>query len=210
MVQVFTFNPFQENTYVIYDQTGECVIIDPGCYDNYEEQTLLNFLKEKNLKPVRLINTHCHIDHILGNAFISSKFSLNLEINQNELPVLESGERVATMYGLNYSPSPEARVFLGEKDTLKFGQSELRIILAPGHSPGSICFYNEREDYLIAGDVLFHESIGRTDLPLGHHDTLIRSIKTKLFLLPESCKVFPGHGPSTTIGHEKKFNPFLN
>lgn len=210
VVTFLTFNAFQENTYIVYDETGECIIFNPGCSDDYENNQLIDTLKKLNLKPVRLINTHCHIDHILGNKFVSDTFNLPLEIHEGELGMLERGPTVAAMYGipyLNHSPIPSQ--FLNEKDEIIFGNSKLKIILTPGHSPASLSFYNEKNCFLIAGDVLFKDSIGRTDLPGCNHALLISSIKEKLFMLPEETVVWPGHGESTTIGYEKKNNPFV-
>lgn len=211
MIQIasFTFNPFQENTYVLYDETNECVIIDPGCYNERERQTLRDFIASKELKPVRLLNTHCHIDHVFGNAFVASEYMLGLEIHHADLPVLESLPRVAHMYQLNAQESPEPASFLDEGDQVKFGNSTLDILFTPGHSPGSITFYNKEQKIAIVGDVLFHLSIGRTDLPGGDYNTLIASIKNKLFQLDDDVKVYSGHMESTSIGFERKNNPFL-
>lgn len=208
-VDFFTFNPFQENTYILSDETKQCIIIDPGCYDSNEKDELAAFIENQKLKPVKLINTHCHIDHVLGNKFIADKYNLQLELNFLEIPLLRAVGNYASMYGIYCDPSPEPFALLKEGDVLKFGNTSLQILLTPGHSPGSICLYNEKEKLLIAGDVLFQMSIGRTDLPGGDYDTLIKSIREKLFILPDDVKVCPGHGPATTIGFEKKNNPFL-
>lgn len=211
MVKVvsFTFNPFQENTYILYDETKECIIFDPGCSNTAEKQELTGFIEENELKPVRLINTHCHLDHILGNGFIAEKYSLSLEIHKGELPVLNHAPRSAAMYGVTIEPSPEPAKFIEEGDIITFGNAQLIAILTPGHSPASLSFYCARDNFVIAGDVLFHGSIGRTDLPGGDFNTLINSIKTKLLILPDETKVYPGHMGATTIGFEKEHNPFL-
>lgn len=208
-VDFFTFGPFQENTYILSDETSECLIIDPGCYDDEERNTLVAFLEKNNLKPVKLLNTHCHIDHVFGNKFIAEKYSLGLEIHKKDLKVLESLMSVAHLYGLNAEPSPEPKIFLEEGDKITFGKSELDILFTPGHSPGSICFVSNEQKFVIGGDVLFYGSIGRTDLPGGHHATLIESIKTKLFPLGDDFTVYSGHGPETKIGFERKNNPFV-
>lgn len=209
-VTTLTFNQFQENTYVISDNTKECIIIDPGCYKDFERTELTDFIKTNNLKPVKLINTHCHIDHILGNKFVSEKWDLELYAHKKDLPFLTNSGAVAKMYGFEkYEVSPYPKYFLKEKDTLKFGASELEIIFAPGHAPGHICLLSKKEGFIIAGDVLFNGSIGRTDLPGGDYNTLIKSIKTKLLPLDENTIVYCGHGPSTSIGKEKMSNPFL-
>jgi hydroxyacylglutathione hydrolase len=205
----FTFNPFEENTYLLFDETKECAIIDPGCHSVEEKQTLAQFIEAENLKPVKLLLTHSHIDHILGNNFVAGKYNLKPEVNELELPMLQNAKMIGQMYGIEVEPSPEPEIFLAEGNTVRFGNSELQVLFTPGHSRGSICFYNAEDKFVIAGDVLFNESIGRTDLPGGDYNTLIKSIREKLFNLPDDNKVYPGHGPATTIGHEKKHNPFL-
>jgi len=208
-IKYFTFNPFQENTYIISNQNKECFIIDPGCSNALENSVLANYISENGLKPIMLLNTHCHIDHIMGNKFVADTYGLKLHAHQQEIPVLERGDDISQMYGVPYITSPNIDTFLDEKNILNLGDVIFSIIHAPGHSPGSICFYNEAEKYLIGGDVLFYNSIGRTDLPLGDHTTLINSIKQKLFLLPDDVTVYSGHGQKTNIGFEKKTNPFL-
>lgn len=208
-IQRFVFNPFQENTYILFDETKECVIIDPGCYDSNEERFLNQFILQNNLKPVKLLNTHCHIDHIFGNDFISKTFNLGLEMHKDDLLILRNASFAAKNYGLSLIPSPEPEVFLEEDSFVEFGNSKLAIMHCPGHSPGSIVFYNTDEKLAIGGDVLFQGSIGRTDLPLGNHKDLINSIQQKLFLLPDDAVVHSGHGDATTIGEEKMYNPFV-
>jgi glyoxylase-like metal-dependent hydrolase (beta-lactamase superfamily II) len=209
LIHFFTFNPIGENTYILYDETKECVIIDPGCYDDRERADLVNFIENNKLKPVKLLNTHCHLDHVFGNAFVSEKYNLKLAAHQLEIPVLDAFLRSASMYGLNAEPSPEIATFLQEGDLVQFGTSSLEIAFTPGHSPGSITFYNKTQQFMISGDVLFYGSIGRSDLPGGNHQLLLDSIRTKLLPLGDSFKVYSGHGPSTTIGFERKNNPFL-
>lgn len=208
-IQSFTFSPIQENTYVLYDETGECVIIDPGCYDERERLILSEFIEEKRLKPVKLLNTHCHLDHIFGNGFVSGKYNLLPEFNKNDQKIFEAFAATCGLYGLNCDPSPPASKFLDEGDVIEFGNSSLEIVFTPGHSPGSITFYNKEQKFMIAGDVLFYGSIGRTDLPGGSFEVLMNSIKTKLFPLGDDFKVYSGHGPETNIGFERKNNPFL-
>ncbi len=209
-IAIFTFNPFQENTYVLFDETKECIIIDPGCYTEPERQQLQNFIKERGLKPVRLINTHSHIDHILGNWFVAEEYKLELEMHRDEQAGLVAAPQYGQMYGIQMQPSPQATIFLTEADKITFGNTTLDILLTPGHSIASLSFYCKEGNFVIGGDVLFKGSIGRTDLPNGDFNTLINSIKTKLFKLPDDVRVFPGHGDSTTIGEEKATNPFLN
>ncbi len=206
----FTFNPFQENTYVIWDDTLECVIVDPGCSTASEQMELCTFIGGQDLKPVKLINTHCHIDHILGNSYVVKRFGLNLIANRLEIPVLESGKMSAKMYGIPYDESPDISTFITEKDTLTFGNSRMDILFTPGHSPGSLSFVANDEGFVLGGDVLFRHSVGRTDLPGGDPKVLLKSIEEQLCTLPDSYLVYSGHGPETTIGHEKQYNPFLN
>ncbi len=208
-IQSFVFGPFQENTYILYDETKECVIIDPGCYDNRERSILSDFIVSNNLKPVKLLNTHCHLDHVFGNGFIAEKYKLELEINKNDQVVLDSYLTMAKMYNLNAEASPKPSHYIDEGDIIKFGNSKLEIVFTPGHSPGSITFYNQEEKFMIAGDVLFHGSIGRSDLPGGNHETLIKSIKNKLLPMGDAFKVYSGHGIATSIGFERVNNPFL-
>lgn len=204
-----TFNPYQENTYVLYDETGACAIIDPGMYDGSEQNQLVAFIKENQLRPELLLNTHCHIDHVLGNKFVYDNWSLKPQFHQGELYILQAVAGYAPQMGMRYELSPEPEFFLPETGTISFGESKLSLIFAPGHSPAHLCFYAAEENFLIGGDVLFYRSIGRTDLPGGNHEQLIKNIKEKIFLLPTDCEVFPGHGPSTTIGFEQMNNPFL-
>ena len=209
-IKSFTFNPFQENTYVVYDDTKECIIIDPGCYTEEERTTLKRFMSSEELNPVKLINTHCHIDHVLGNKFASEQWDLELYMHKEDLPLLENSENIGKIYGLeDYENSPYPKHFLAQGDTLTFGKSSFEILFTPGHAPGHICLYSKENNLLIAGDVIFQRSIGRTDLPGGDHSTLINSIITQLFPLPNETQVFCGHGPSTNLGYEKGNNPFL-
>lgn len=205
----FAFNPFQENMYIIYDETKECIIIDPGCYTDTERETLISFIEDNDLNPVRLLNTHCHLDHICGNFFIANKYNLKLEAHKEEIPILEHAPKAAQMYGFPMQDSPDIDIFLDEKDIISFGNSKLEILFTPGHSPGSISFYSKKHAFVIAGDVLFRQGIGRTDLPLGDYDTLIKSINEKLFILDKKTTVYSGHGPSTSIGYELVNNPFF-
>lgn len=208
-ISTFTFNPFQENTYVLHDNSGECVIVDPGCNDAHEEAVLSEFIENNSLKPVVLLNTHCHIDHVLGNRFIHERYKLELCSHKDEEAVLLANDSLAPMYGIVYKKSPSITQFLDEGDVLEFGNSKLEVLFTPGHSPASISLFHRESQQLIAGDVLFQGSIGRTDLPGGDYDTLIRSIKEKYYPLGDDVRVYPGHGPSTTIFIEKMRNPFL-
>lgn len=208
-IHYFTFNGFQENTYILFDETKECVIIDPGCYSNEEQQELVQFVSENGLKPVKLLNTHCHIDHVLGNKFVATQYNIGLEMHEKDLPTLHATPEYGHLYGFNIDPSPEPTVLLNEGDVILFGNSSLNVVFAPGHSAGHVVFISESQQFVIGGDVLFYGSIGRTDLPGGDHETLINSIKTKLLPLDDNYVVYSGHGQSTTIGFERNNNPFL-
>ena len=208
-VASFAFNPFQENTYVLYDETKECIIIDPGCYTSNEQKRLEAFIAKEELKPVRLINTHCHLDHICGNAFVSQQYGLHLEAHEGEQVVLDASVDHGKMYGFVFEPSPNIMHTIQEGDEIKFGNSTLKTLFTPGHSPASISFYSEQDNFVIAGDVLFFMSIGRTDLPGGNHDLLLQSIREKLFTLPNETIVYNGHGQKTQIAFEKLNNPFF-
>lgn len=205
-----TFGPFQENTYVIYDQTLECIVIDPGCTNAAERAELLKAIDDLGLKPVRLINTHCHVDHIPGNPLIAETYNIGLEIHPNEVEVLKNAVNYAEIFRIEMSgEQPPVKAFINEGDEIKFGNTVLRTLFTPGHSPGSISFYNEVEGYLVAGDVLFYRSVGRYDLPGASGEVLFKSITTQLITLPDDVKVYSGHGPDTTIGSERRHNPFL-
>ncbi|MFM6954355.1 MAG: MBL fold metallo-hydrolase [Sphingobacteriaceae bacterium] len=208
-IQSFTANPYQENCYVLFDESRDCVIIDPGAYTSQEQNELSRFIESHKLTPVKLLNTHCHIDHVLGNAYVHSLYGLLPEFHRLELEMLHAIPGYAPQMGIHYELSPLPENFLSESGNIPFGQSTLELIFAPGHSPGHLCFYSPADNFLIGGDVLFYQSIGRTDLPGGNHQQLLDSITHKLFNLPNDCVVYPGHGPSTQIGFEKAHNPFL-
>lgn len=206
----FTFNAFQENSYVLFDETKECVIIDPGCYEKAEQIELQNFIQENDLKVVKLLNTHCHIDHVLGNSFVKETYKVDLYIHKEDEATLLSVKSYAPSYGFPMYQEATADLFLKEGDVVTFGNSKLEVLFVPGHAPGHIVFVNKEQKFCINGDVLFQRSIGRTDLPGGNHETLLKNIREKMFALPDDIVVFTGHGPSTTIGEEKRENPFLN
>jgi len=207
-VHKFTFNPFQENTYVLSDETGECIVIDPGCYEKGEKDLLADYIASKGLKPVKLVNTHCHIDHILGNYFVSKKWNLELWMNDEGLGTLHKVESYAGLYGFEgYQISPDPTHNLSEGDKLTFGNSSLDIIYGPGHCPGHLAFYSAEDKFVINGDILFQGSFGRVDLPGGDFDTLKKTIIEKMFVLPDDTLVYTGHGDETTIGVERQTNP---
>ncbi len=206
----FIFNQFYENTYIVSDSTNDCIIVDPGCYSNDEKNLLKKYIDNNNLNPVKLINTHCHIDHILGNKFVAKTWGLNLETHQNDIELLEKSSEIARLYGfIDYEKSPSTTQFLNEGDIVEFGNSKLKILYTPGHAPGHISLYSKEEKFIISGDVLFNNSIGRTDLPGGDFNVLIESIKTKILCLDDDTVVYCGHGPATTVGYERVNNPFL-
>ena len=207
-IEIFTFNALQENTYVLYDETKECIIIDAGCYDKDEQNELKAFISENNLKPVMLVNTHSHVDHVLGVKFLKDLYHLKFYIHKIDEETLRSVKLYSRLYGFPNYQEPEANGFIAEGEKIKFGNSELDIFFTPGHAPGHVVFVNKEQKICIAGDVLFKGSVGRSDLPGGNHETLIKSIHEKLFVLPDDTIVFPGHGPETTIGREKKTNPY--
>jgi glyoxylase-like metal-dependent hydrolase (beta-lactamase superfamily II) len=207
-IKKLVFNPLQENTYVVYDDTKECVIIDPGCQKPQEKDVLKRFISDNGLKPKLLLNTHCHFDHIFGNNFVCDEYEIESWAAEGELANIKRFTASASMFGgSNEQPKTPAH-FLENGQVIKFGNSELKVINTPGHSPGSVCFYSETGRFLIAGDTLFAGSIGRTDLPGGSYNEIKTSLKT-LISLPADTKVYCGHGPDTAIGREKDYNPFI-
>ncbi|MCV9388114.1 MBL fold metallo-hydrolase [Reichenbachiella ulvae] len=210
MIQIhnFVFNPFYENTYVLYDETKEAIIIDPGCYEDTERNELSDFIESEGLKVTHLINTHCHVDHVLGNAYVMKKYDVGLQTHPEDEATLRSVEVYAPAYGFTDYRTTSATSFINEGDKISFGNTVLDVYFTPGHAPGHIVLVNEEQNICIGGDVLFDGSVGRTDLPGGDFDILMKSIKEKLFVFSDEMTVYPGHGPSTTIGKEKATNPF--
>lgn len=208
-IRQFTFNPLQENTYVISNEKGACCIIDPGCYYEGERKELTDFIDNNKLAPKCLLNTHCHLDHIFGNNYISAKYQLPLRIHPKEKVVLDYAAKAGEAWGLPLDNYEGQVLFMEEGERILLGEDLLNVLFTPGHSPGSVSFYCEAQSFVIGGDVLFRGSIGRTDLPGGDMDTLLNSIRTKLFVLPDKVVVHSGHGTQTTVGYEKAYNPFL-
>lgn len=208
-IKSFVFNPFYENTFVLWDDTKKGIIVDPGCYEKYEVEEITEFIAQQDIKITAIVNTHCHIDHVLGNYTMKTKYGCPLLIPAGELQTYKAVEVYAPNYGMGKFTFAEPDFLLQEEHSVSFGDTDLKIILCPGHAPGHMMFYHEQDAKIIGGDVLFRESIGRTDLPGGNHTQLLTNIKEKLYTLPDHIEVFPGHGPSTTIGHERKYNPFV-
>ncbi len=208
-IRSFTVNGFAMNTFVLSDETLNCVLIDPGFSNPSEEEMLIRYVSENKLIPLMVLNTHCHVDHIIGNKFVCDTYQIHLAAHKEDDFILAHASEMGKMFGMDVQASPKIQKYLFDGDLIKFGNSELVVIHTPGHSPGSLSFYCKEEQFVIAGDVLFAGSIGRTDLPGGNYEILIASIKNKLMALPRETVVYPGHGPSTTIGHEHDTNPFL-
>jgi glyoxylase-like metal-dependent hydrolase (beta-lactamase superfamily II) len=208
-LKTFVFNPFQENTYILSDESKEAVLIDAGFGTAKEFEQLTQYIEKQQLKIVRLINTHGHVDHVLGVSKAASYFGLLPEFYKDEIELLGYVEQQGAMFGMNVNKLPEIQKFLEENNPVNFGNSSLHVLHVPGHSKGSVTFYSKPDKLLITGDVLFKGSIGRTDLPGGDYDVLMKSIE-KITALGDDVMIFPGHGPASTIGMELKTNPFLN
>jgi glyoxylase-like metal-dependent hydrolase (beta-lactamase superfamily II) len=208
-IKVFQFSPIQENTYIIYNEFNDCVIFDPGCYFDEEKEMLAQFIKNNSLQPKMLINTHCHLDHVFGNKYVSEKYQLTPMIHSLEKQVLEYAPVSGLMYNLPFEHYTGDLNYIEGGQLIKLGNETLECLFTPGHSPGSLSFYSKSNEFIISGDVLFKRSVGRTDLPGGNYDLLINTIKSKLFILPDTTTVYSGHGETTTIGEEKLENPYL-
>lgn len=208
-IHKLTFNPFSENTYVVADQTKNCAIIDPGCCNDKERNQLLETIQAHGLKPVLLLNTHCHIDHIPGNKFVFEKYGLLPQIHPLELEILKNAPQYGKFFGFDCPASPEPEKFLNPGDTIQLGNTTFKVLFTPGHSPGSICFYSEPDKAIISGDVLFYRSVGRFDLPESNGKDLYNSLINVMMKLPDEVTVYSGHGPETTIGFERYNNSFI-
>ncbi len=209
-VEQITFNPFQENTFIIHDETKEALVVDPGCYYPEEKQRFKDYITTNCLDLKGIISTHSHLDHVFGNHFVMSEFNVGLTIHKEDLQTLKMQSKTCEMYGIpNVDLSPEPTQFIKEGEQIKFGKSVLDVVFVPGHAPGHIAFISHKDKFIINGDCLFNGSIGRTDLPGGSMEQLLTSIRTQIFTLPDDYTVYCGHGPSTTVGFEKNNNPFL-
>ncbi|MDE3248579.1 MAG: MBL fold metallo-hydrolase [Bacteroidota bacterium] len=208
-IQSFTFSPIAENTYVLSNEDGDCIIIDPGCYFGNERSDLVSYVETSNLHPKYLLNTHCHLDHVFGNKFVYETWQLELHLHANEQVVLARAPEAGLRWGMPFDNYAGPLHFIRENEPISLGKDILIPLLAPGHSPGHLCFYCAAQGFVIGGDVLFRMSVGRTDLPGGNHEQLMQSIREQLFVLPDETLVYPGHGEPTTIGFEKRNNPFL-
>jgi glyoxylase-like metal-dependent hydrolase (beta-lactamase superfamily II) len=205
----FVFSPIEVNTYILVDDSGDCAIIDCGCYEKQESEKLENFIKDNSINPVLLLNTHCHLDHVFGNRFILEKYGLRAFSSELDEMNRKNASQHAMLFGLTMDTPPEPAGFISDNQMVTFGTTELKALHVPGHTSGSLAFYSEKNNCVFTGDALFSGSIGRTDLQGGNYETLIGSIKNKLFVLPPSTVVYPGHGNATTIEKEMKSNPFF-
>ena len=204
------FSPIEVNTYILADQSNDCAIIDCGCYDRLEFDELAGFIENKKLNPVLLLNTHCHLDHIFGNRYMLEKYGLKTLSGKEDEINRKKAVQHAALFGLSITEPPEPGGFIADGQKITFGSNELTALFVPGHSPGSIAFYSEKNGCVFTGDALFAGSIGRTDLEGGDYDTLMYSIRNRLFVLPPSTVVYPGHGNRTTIEKESMSNPFFS
>lgn len=209
-IKNFVFNAFQVNMYVLYNENKECILVDAACENALEQKKLFDYIEQNELKPICLISTHTHIDHVLGNKAIIDKYNIPYLIQKDGMVFLERMVAMGTSYGFTVTQSPNPSSYLSDGDSVSLGNDKIKIIYTPGHADGSICLYNEEANFLITGDVLFNGSIGRTDFPTGNHEMLLNNIETKLFTLPDDTIVYSGHGNETSIGQEKRHNPFFN
>lgn len=209
-VKTFHFNPFQVNTYVLHDDTKEAIIIDPGNYYDYEHEQLLNYIDKEELAVQYVVNTHPHIDHVAGNKWCVEHFNCPVYIHEKAMNIYHQSHIYCSVMGMDLEPCPEPTKLLQEGDILVFGKQSLKVFYTPGHADGSICLYDEVHQMVFVGDVLFAGSVGRTDFPSGSAPLLMQSIREKLLTLPDETTVFCGHEMTTTIGYERKYNPFIN
>ncbi len=208
-IKNFIFNAFQVNTYLLYDESLECIIVDAACYEENEKKELRDYIAKHKLQPVRNINTHCHIDHILGNQFIAETYGILPEYHEESVPFFLTATEIGRSFGYEVGIIPDPEGFIDSGAVISYGKNKLNVLYTPGHAAGSVCLYNKEAGFVITGDVLFKDTIGRTDLPSGNFDLLMKSIREKLFTLPDDTVVYPGHGPESSIGYEKVNNQFI-
>ncbi len=209
-IKYFTFNLFATNTFILWDETGECIIIDPGCSNHIEEEELFSFIRSNSLIPKAQIITHYHVDHILGIKYVKDKFGIGATAHPDGKVFWENSRSQGFDYGLYATDIIAPEYYIRENEKVVFGNSELSVLYVPGHADGSICLVNAPQRFIIAGDVLFYGSVGRTDLPTGNFNLLKRSILEKLFILDDDYTVYPGHGQTTSIGIERMHNPYIH
>lgn len=208
-IQVFCFNAFQENTYVLYNEKKEAIIVDPGCYSRIEEKILTDFIAAHELTPTLLLNTHCHLDHVFGNNFIHDTYGLPAILHANEQIILDRLPDAAAKYGIEVEAYRGPIQYVEDQAMIAFGKDAFKVLLTPGHSPGSICFYHEKQDFILGGDLIFKDSVGRTDFPGCNPQDLIKSIRDQILTLPDTLSIYSGHGPVTQLGRERKMNPYI-
>ncbi len=210
ITKTFTVNPFSMNCYIYWDEKSkEGVIIDPGAFEDFEKDEILDYIHSIGIGIKLILNTHGHIDHILGNDWAKKTFNVPLLMHKDDMPLIEKAPEQGAMFGVVFPKPPEPDMFIDETDTIKFAGSEFKIIHTPGHSPGSVCFIDEKEKVIFGGDVVFCGSIGRTDLWMGDIEVLLDSIKNKIFSYPDDFIIYAGHMEETSIGEERENNPFL-
>ena len=205
----FVFNDFQTNTYILDTGGSECLVIDCACQYDHEWDTLKKFLNEKGLRPMDSIHTHFHVDHMIGYHYLFEEYGIGYKVHPASRLFIDLAAEFASVFGIRLGKVYEPTAFLEEGDIIRLNDVAFKVIYTPGHADGSVCFYCQEENVIFTGDVLFRDSIGRSDLPTGNYDKLKDSILRKLFVLPPDTVVYPGHGPSTTLGYEMQNNPFV-
>jgi glyoxylase-like metal-dependent hydrolase (beta-lactamase superfamily II) len=208
-IKEFCFNAFQENTFIVYNEKKQAIIVDPGCYTRIEQKILTDFIVQHSLTPTLLLNTHCHLDHVFGNNFISETYGLTALLHPNEQVVLDRLPESAAKWGLPTEAYKGPIRYIHDQEIISFDDDELKVLLTPGHSPGSVCFYHEDQNFILGGDLIFKDGVGRTDLPGCNPQDLILSIKNQILPLSDELLIYSGHGPVTQLGREKEFNPYI-
>ena len=208
-IKEFCFNAFQENTYVLYNEKKEAIIVDPGCYLKNEKEILSNWIAEMELTPTLLLNTHCHLDHVFGNTFVSELYGLTAHFHINEQAVIDRLPEGGARWGVPTDPYTGPVKYIAQDEIISFGVDQFKVLFTPGHSPGSVCFYHKEQDFMLGGDLIFLDGVGRTDLPGSNPLDLINSITSQIFPMPDSLTIYSGHGPKTTWGREKAANPYI-